>query len=134
MGFLGLASFPGWRQEPDSVDGSVVSLTNSDTSVTGSNFDVKPFPSQLVSRLVCFSLGAASLLLLVSALWQHVATASVVSLVSTTVQGGSVVGNIGTASVALVWLSFALTVVAFQGVVIMVISIYFLDKMIDESE
>jgi hypothetical protein len=132
MGFLGLASFPGWRQEPDSVDGSVVSLTNSDTSITGSDFDGKPFPSQLVSRLVCFALGAASLLLLVSALWQHIAAASVVSLVSATVQAGSVVGNIGTASVALVWLSFALAVVAFQGVVIMVISIYFLDKMIDE--
>lgn len=115
LGFLLLATFPGWHEDIDAR--------------TGNAIDIKPFPSRPVSQLVALALGAASLLLLVSALWQHVAAASVVAIISDTVQRG-VVGHIGAASVALVWLSFALTVVAFQGIVVQILSIHLLDRSV----
>jgi hypothetical protein len=118
LGFLGLASFPGWHEERDAR--------------TGSDIDIKPFPSRPVTNAVIWALGTASLLLMISALWQHVAAASVVAIISTTVQGNNVVGEIGTASIALVWLSFALTVVAFEGIVVMALSIRLLDGLTDE--
>jgi hypothetical protein len=118
LAFLGLASFPGWHEERDAR--------------TGSDIDIKPFPSRAVSKVVAFALGAASLLLMVSALWQHVAAATVVALVSSAVQGRDVVGHIGVASIALVWVPFALTVFAFQGMVVMVLSINLLDRLTEE--
>jgi hypothetical protein len=118
LGFLGLATFPGWHEERDPR--------------TGSDIDIKPFPSRPVSQAVAWALVTASLLLMVSALWQHVAAASVVAIISTTVQGKGVVGNIGAASVALVWLSFALVLVAFQSLIVMILSIHLLDRLIEE--
>ena len=118
MSFLGLGSFPGWHEERDPR--------------TGSDIDIKPFPSRPVTYAIAWALGTASLLLMISALWQHVAAASVVAIISSTVQAHTVVGDIGTASIALVWLSFALAVVAFEGIVIMALSIRLLDRLTDE--
>jgi hypothetical protein len=121
LSFLGLATFPvpGWHSEDDAR--------------TGSDMDIMPFPSRPVTNAVIWALGSASLLLMVSALWQHVAAAAVVALLSTTVQGkGVVVGEVGTAAIALVWVSFALAVVAFQGIVVMALSIRSLDRLEEE--
>jgi hypothetical protein len=111
LSFLGLATFPvpGWHSEDDAR--------------TGSDMDIMPFPSRPVTNAVIWALGSASLLLMVSALWQHVAAAAVVALLSTTVQGkGVVVGEVGTAAI----------VVAFQGIVVMALSIRSLDRLEEE--
>jgi hypothetical protein len=118
LGFLGIATFPGWHEDRDAR--------------TGSDIDIKPFPSRPVLQAVAWALVAASLLLLVSALWQHVAAASVVAIVSTTAQGKEVVGNVGATSIALVWLSFALVLVAFQSLIVMAMYIHLLDRLTDE--
>ena len=118
LSFLGLATFPGWHEERDAR--------------TGSDIDIKPFPSRPVSQAVAMALGAASLLLMISALWQHVAAASVVAIIATTGQGQGVVGDIGAASISLVWLSFALAALVFQGLVVMILSIHLLDRLTDE--
>jgi hypothetical protein len=114
LGFLGLATFPGWHEEVDPR--------------TGSAIDIKPFPSRPVAQGVLL----ASLLLMISALWQHVAAASVVAIVSKTAHGTNVVGDVGIASIGLVWLSFALTVIAVQGLFMEILSIHALDRLVDE--
>jgi hypothetical protein len=118
LGFLGLATFPGWHEEVDPR--------------TGSAIDIKPFPSRPVAQGVLLALGLASLLLMISALWQHVAAASVVAIVSKTAHGTNVVGDVGIASIGLVWLSFALTVIAVQGLFMEILSIHALDRLVDE--
>jgi hypothetical protein len=75
----------------------------------------------------------ASLLLMVSTLWQHVAAASVVAILSTAVHGSNVVGDIEAASIALVWLSFALAAVAFQGIIAMALTVRLLDRLSDDE-
>jgi hypothetical protein len=115
LGFLGLATFPGWHEEIDAR--------------TGDRIDIKAFPSSKVSLFVAIALGAASLLLMVSALWQHVAAASVVALMSSTAQGKDVVAHAGLASMALGWMSFALATLAFQGIVISTFYVGFLDRL-----
>ena len=118
LGFLGMASFPGWHTDRDAR--------------TGEEIDVKPFPSRRVLKGIVLALGAASLLLMISALWQHVAAASAVAIITSTVRGNNVVGDVGAASTGLVWLSFALTVIAFQGALIFIISLQALDRLTDE--
>jgi hypothetical protein len=121
LAFSGIATFPGWHKDYDAR--------------TGSDIDIKPFPSRPVSQAVALALGMASLLLMISALWQHVAAASVVAIIATTGQGQRVVGDIGAASISLVWLSFALAILVFQGIIVMLLSINLLgrlDRLTDE--
>lgn len=117
LAFIGLASFPGWTEEHDAR--------------TGSNIDIKPFPSREVSQAIAFALLMASLLVLVSCLWQHVAAASVVTTVSSMSQQ-RIVGHVGAVAAVLVWLSLALVVFTFLGILVMIISIYTLDMLTDE--
>jgi hypothetical protein len=115
---LGLATFPGWRTEYDER--------------TGSDIDIKPFPSSTASKVASLPLGSASLLLMISALWQHVAAASVVAIISNTAQRNNVVGHVGAGSVALVWLSFASTAIAFQSLMITVVTVFDFHRLTDE--
>ena len=117
LAFVGLATFPGWVEEHDET--------------TGSDIDVKPFPSRAVSQAIAFVLLMASLLILVSCLWQHVAAASVVTTVSSMSQQ-RIVGHVGAVAAVLVWLSLALVVFTFLGNLVMIISIYTLDMLTDE--
>ena len=117
LGFFGLASFPGWSEEHDETTGSVV--------------DVKPFPARPVSQAIAFVLLMASLLILVSCLWQHVAAASIVTTVSSMSQQ-RVIGHVGAVAAVLVWLSLALVVFTFLGVLVMIISIYMLDLLTED--
>lgn len=117
LAFFGLASFPGWTEEGDER--------------TGSDIDVKPFPSRAVSQAIAFVLLMASLLVLVSCLWQHVAAASVVTTVSSMSQQ-RVVGHVGAVAAVLVWLSLTLVVFTFLGILVMIISIYMLDLLTAE--
>jgi uncharacterized membrane protein len=117
LAFLGLATFPGWHEERDAR--------------TGSDIDVEPFPSRPVSQAVAFVLLMASLLVLVSCLWQHVAAASVVSTVSSMTQR-TIVGHVGAVAAVLVWLSLAVIVVALLGILVMIISIHLLDLLTED--
>jgi hypothetical protein len=119
LSFLGLASFPGWHEERDAR--------------TGADIGIKQFTSRPVTHAVVWALGMASLLLMVSTLWQHVAAASVVAILSTAVHGSNVVGDIEAASIALVWLSFALAAVAFQGIIAMAFTVRLLDRLSDDE-
>ena len=117
LAFVGLATFPGWVEEHDEA--------------TGSDIDVKPFPSRAVSQAIAFVLLMASLLVLVSCLWQHVAAASVVTTVSSMSQQ-RVIGHVGAVAAVLVWLSLTLVVFTFLGILVMIISIYMLDLLTAE--
>jgi hypothetical protein len=117
LAFAGFATFPRWHEERDPR--------------TGSDIDVKGFPSRSLSEAITFLLALASLLLLVSALWQHVATASIVSTVSSMSQR-KLVGHVGAAAAVLVWLSLTLVIVTFIATVIMILSVRLLDRLTDE--
>lgn len=117
LAFAGLATFPGWHEERDAR--------------TGSDIDIKPFPSRPVSQAVTATLFMASIFLLVSALWQHVAAVSAATNISTMSQRRLVV-HVGAAAVALVWLPLAMVVVGLQGMLVMILSVHLLDRLTDE--
>ena len=111
-----LASFPGWHEETDE---------------RGSVRDVKPFPSRPVSQIALGATTIASVLALVSMMWQH--TASVAA--ATTVQDmtyGAVKSQVGAASMALGWIGFASLSIPAVGLLIMVMSISLLDRLTDD--
>ncbi|KAF2624661.1 hypothetical protein BU25DRAFT_131609 [Macroventuria anomochaeta] len=56
--FVLLATFPGWHEERDVR--------------TGSDVDVKPFPSRPVSQVALACTFVAAVLMLVASLWQHI--------------------------------------------------------------
>ena len=111
-----MATFPGWHEETDEA---------------GSERDVKPFPSRPVSQVALGSVSLASLLALVSMMWQH--TASVAA--ATTAQDmayGSVTSRVGAAAMALGWIGLAFLVVPAIGLLVMILSIQLLDRLTDE--
>jgi uncharacterized membrane protein len=116
-GFAGLAMFPGWEEGTDDA--------------TGSDIDIKPFPSRTVSKAVALTLFMASLLLFVSSLWQHVAAATLVTTVSSMSQG-KLVGHVGVVAAVLIWLSLALVVLVFIGLLILIMSLHLLDILTSE--
>jgi hypothetical protein len=117
LAFAGFATFPRWREERDAR--------------TGSDIFIKQFPSRPMSEAITFLLALASLLLLVSALWQHVATASVVSTVSSMSQR-ELVGHVGATAAVLIWLPLTFVIVTFIATVIMIISVRLLDRLTEE--
>lgn len=107
-----LFRFPGWHSDTD--NGS----------------EVIHFFSALKSHTACAVAFASSLLLLLSSLWQHVAVvayaASVDSLVSSAVKT-----DLGTTSIVILWVAFAIMTVVGLGLVVMSLSIQILDRIID---
>jgi hypothetical protein len=117
VAFAGFATFPRWHEERDAR--------------TGSDIDIKPFPSRPLSEAITFLLALALLLLMVSALWQHVATASVVSTISSMSQR-KLVGHVGAVAAVLVWLSLTFVIITFIATVIMILSLRLIDRLADE--
>ncbi|KAK4557013.1 hypothetical protein LTR86_005994 [Recurvomyces mirabilis] len=115
--FVGLATFPGWHDEVDER--------------TGSEIEVKPFPSRNVAKICLFASGLATLLALTAALWQHIAAAAAASMVEEAT-GNGVSGHVGAAAAALAWLGFGLSGLATIGIAVMIYSISVLDRMTDE--
>lgn len=103
----GLATFPGWHKEENS---------------NGSERDVKPFPSAPVSRWCAALTGLAAGLFHVSAFWQHVSIAAVISTASILTYEAIEV-KVGSVAIALGWTSAFLTSISFLGLVIMILSI-----------
>ena len=116
--FFGLSTFPGWHEEHDPR--------------TGSDIDIKPFPSRTTSLIVALELALGSLLWLTAGLWQHVAAAAIGTMLSSTAQG-DIDSHVGAAAVALVWVCLALVSVSFVGIVVMIMSISMLYRLTDED-
>lgn len=117
LAFFALSTFPNWSVEVDAR--------------TGSEIDIKPFPSRPVSRAAAAALELGSLILLVSAMWQHVAAASAASMISTSLPG-QLETHVGPAAVALAWIAFAMAALPAVGIEIMITSIKLLDELTDE--
>lgn len=97
---------------------------------SGSEVDVKPFPSRPVSQVALLALSLASILVLVSALWQHVATATAASL-GGGLAYGTVIGGVGTVAMVLGWGGLMLVVMVTLGLVVMILSMQVLLDMED---
>ena len=111
-----LLTFPGWHEEYDE---------------DGTGRDVKPFPSRPVSlTALAFSI-LASLLALVSMIWQH--TASVAAATTAQHLGyGTVKSAIGPTSLVLGWVGFGSMALAAVGLLVMVLSIRTLNQLTDD--
>ncbi|OQO08032.1 hypothetical protein B0A48_06825 [Cryoendolithus antarcticus] len=115
--FLLLATFPGWHEEHDAR--------------TGSDIDIKPFPSRPVSQVALALIFIASIFVLVSVLWQHTASVAAAQIAQD-FGNGSVRSGVGTSAMVLGWFGFGLLVVVTIGLLVMILSIHLLDKLTDE--
>lgn len=115
--FLILASFPGWHEERDA---------------TGSEQDVRPFPSRPVSQVALALIFVASVFVLVSVLWQHTASVAA-STIAQDLGNGSVRSGVGATAMILGWFGFALLIIVTIGLLVMIISISMLDKLTDDG-
>ena len=100
---------------------------------TGSDVDVRPFPSRAISQIAAWALGIASLFSLVSALWQHVAASAAAFVVDATTQG-RLVAAAGTTAMALGWAVFALIAITMLMLIMMITSISLLDRLTNEDQ
>ncbi|CAI6333447.1 unnamed protein product [Periconia digitata] len=112
-----LATFPGWHEETDERTGSVV--------------DVKPFPSRPISQIALSCSFVASILLLISGLWQHVGSVGAAAMADIAYHG-SVHTDIGAQAVAMTWASFTLIMISAIALLMMILSILALDRLTDD--
>lgn len=112
--FILLATFPGWHYEHDDL--------------TGSDIDVKPFPSRPVCQVALALIFVSSVFVLVSVLWQHTASVAA-STIAQDFGNGSVKSGVGTAAMILGWFGFALLIIVTIGLLVMLLSMSVLDKL-----
>lgn len=117
--FILLATFPGWHEESDPR--------------TGSDVDVKPFPSRAVSQVALALIFISSIFVLVSVLWQHTASVAAAQIAKD-FGNGSVKSGVGTTAMILGWFGFGLLVVVTIGLLIMILSIHLLDRLTDNED
>lgn len=115
--FILLATFPGWHEETDA---------------TGSEREVKPFPSRPVSQAALALIFIASVFVLVSVLWQHTASVAA-STIAQDMGNGSVKSGVGTSAMVLGWFGFGLMVVVTIGLLVMILSIKLIRQLTDEE-
>lgn len=115
--FIMLSTFPGWHEERDEL--------------TGSDVDVKPFPSRPVSQAALACCFVAAVLLLVSSLWQHVGAVGAAAMADAA-YFGNVKTAIGSTSMLLSWISFSVATVSTIALLVMIISIVVLDRLTDD--
>jgi hypothetical protein len=115
--FLLLATFPGWHEEHDAA--------------TGSDVDVKPFPSRPVSQVACSCAFVAAMLSLISILWQHVGAVGAAAMAESA-NYGNVKAVIGAGAMAMGWITFTLIMLVFIGLTVMILSIAILDRLTDD--
>lgn len=116
--FILLATFPGWHEEVDA---------------SGSEKEVKPFPSRPVSQAALALIFVSSVFILVSVLWQHTASVAA-STVAQDMGNGSVKSGVGSSAMVLGWFGFALMVVVTIGLLVMILSIRLIRQLTDEEE
>lgn len=113
--FLIISTFPGWHQETDDVE---------------SEKEVMPFPSRalthlsLVTSILGFAFGFISLL------WQHINSSSTATMAEVLTYG-AIEGHIGTAAMALGWVSvFVVSMVAI-GILVEILSNSLIRRLVD---
>ncbi|KAJ5557220.1 Ca2+ regulator and membrane fusion protein Fig1-domain-containing protein [Penicillium frequentans] len=116
--FILLSTFPGWHSE---------------TSAGGSDVEVKPFPSRVVSQVALCLISFSFAFVSISVLWQHINSSSTASMAETLTYG-AVSGHVGTAAMVLGWFAVGLIGVATIGLLIMIMSISLLIRMTDGSD
>jgi hypothetical protein len=99
---------------------------------TGSDVDVKPFPSRVVLMACLACTGLASLFAFTSALWQHTAAATAATVLETSAVS-LIKGGVGTVGTALAWLVFGIWIIAFIATLVMWLSILILDRLTDDD-
>ncbi|KAF3387323.1 hypothetical protein F1880_001416 [Penicillium rolfsii] len=112
--FLLLSTFPGWHNEVDE---------------TGSEREVKPFPSQHVVVACLFVSGIGFGFSLISILWQHINSSSTASMAETLTYG-TVTGHVGGVAMALGWAAVGLIAFVGFGLFVMKLSIDILERVI----
>jgi Ca2+ regulator and membrane fusion protein Fig1 len=112
--FILLATFPGWHYEHDEL--------------TGSDVDVKPFPSRPVCQIALALVFVASVFVLVSVLWQHTASVAAATIAED-FGNGSVKSGVGTSAMVLGWFGFVLLIIVTIGLLVMLLSMSVLDKL-----
>lgn len=115
--FLMLATFPGWHEERDER--------------TGSDVDVKPFPSRPISQAALSCCFVAAILMLVSSLWQHVGAVGAAAMADAAFFG-NVKTAIGSTAMILSWISFAVATVSTICLLVMILAIIVLDRLTDD--
>lgn len=115
--FLLLATFPGWHEEHDLR--------------TGSDVDIKPFPSRPVTQISLALIFISSIFVLVSVLWQHT-SAVAAAQVAQDLGNGSIKSGIGTSAMVLGWFGFSLLIIVTIGLLVMILSIHLLDRLTDD--
>lgn len=112
-----LATFPGWHTERDMR--------------TGSEVDVKPFPSRPISLIASIFALSAAVISLIADIWQHVGSVGAAAMAQTA-NNGNVNSVIGAGAMALGWTGFALLTIVAIGLLVMITAIAALDRLTEE--
>ncbi|KAF2825197.1 hypothetical protein CC86DRAFT_446614 [Ophiobolus disseminans] len=108
-----LLTFPGWIKELDSRNGELV--------------DVRPFPSERVSRATLLGAFVAAVLLLIAGLWQHIGSVGAAAMAETATYG-NVRTDIGVGAMTMAWLAFTLEATVTMGLLMTILSVVLLDR------
>jgi Ca2+ regulator and membrane fusion protein Fig1 len=115
---LGLfTTFPGWELS---------------VNETGSEHEIKPFPSRTITYLIAILLGFATIFSFVSVLWMHSAAATAVVLLNATYHA-FVDAKIGTTAMILAWIALFCTAVVLMLLLLTITSIEFIDEIMEDN-
>lgn len=118
MTFGAVCTFPRWREDVNDETDSVT--------------EVRPFPSRHISLFAALAAGVSALLMLISALWQHIASVSTACIVEKVAVGG-IVTDVGPAATVLVWISVAAVAAVFLCLSSMIWENQTLDTLTDDD-
>src|SRR5690606_5570460 len=88
----------------------------------GSECEVKPFPSRKISIAATSLSLVASVMALMSAFWQHLSSASAITMVEALTYG-AVTWHVGAGAMAIGWVATALCLTVVIGLLTMILSI-----------
>jgi hypothetical protein len=117
IAFVLLSTFPGWHEERDE---------------SGSDVEVKPFPSRPVSHGVLVVLVIGFCLGITSILWQHINSSSTASMAEI-LNYGAVSGHVGAGSMALGWISVFIIGMVGLAMQVLIMSISILRRLTDDD-
>jgi hypothetical protein len=102
-----------------------------ETDDEGSERDVRPFPSKLETRSILGLLVVATMLALVSILWQHIVSSAVVGL-SQNLSYGTIRGHVGTVAMVLGWGGVFVDVLLVFVVIVQILSLALLERIMED--
>ncbi|KAL4909621.1 Ca2+ regulator and membrane fusion protein Fig1-domain-containing protein [Aspergillus multicolor] len=102
-----MATFPGWHEEVDD---------------SGSEVEVRPFPSRPKTQLCMTFQALAALVLITAILWQHVAAVAQAATTEAAF-GGTVTGGVGDVAMGLSWGALAANLLVVCGIGFMILNL-----------